>query len=50
MLEIGNNTELFMGKGNYEKSAEYLEAQGVVVPRKPGRQVHLARQALVESC
>lgn len=40
------NSELFIGKGNYEATADYLAAAGVVVPRNIGRQVHLGRQAL----
>jgi hypothetical protein len=48
-MEILQCAEVFIGKGNYSAAREYLQLQGVVVPRTIGRQVHLGRTTMVTS-
>lgn len=35
------NSEIFVGKGNYDEVADYLEENDLVLPRNIRRQVHL---------
>lgn len=45
------NTEVFVGKGNYEATADYLDEKlGQKLPRSIGRCLHLDGFAVVESC